>query len=94
MKQLLFNFFKEESVEMGATCQNCMTCSNGICMSHKDKVLDNDTCEEFIKVPNRFEDKEMDELFKSNTIRYHQIMEHYRVPMITRDEIKILCRWS
>lgn len=39
-------------------------------------------------------DEEMDKLFKDNDHRFQEIMDYYRIPHITRNEIRTLCRWS
>jgi hypothetical protein len=39
-------------------------------------------------------DEEMDKMFETNAKRFNEIMSFYRIPQITRDEIRLLCRWS
>jgi len=39
-------------------------------------------------------DAEMRELCERNSKEFHKIMDYYRIPMITRDEIRTLVRWS
>ena len=40
------------------------------------------------------QDREQQEFERKNLLRFYEIMAHYRIPKITVDEIRTLCKWS